>query len=81
MIVLLNDSQTDGVISSYFTSERIKNMPFLQGTSLNVNINQLKLEKVDASQDWSTNWDLIKFDFYNEYHYPILKQFLYTYAI
>lgn len=79
MIVPLNDFQDNGIVHSYFSKERIKNMPFLEGTSLNLDFDKTKLDKVDTEHGWDTNWELMKFDFYKKYHYPILKLLLSTY--
>ena len=79
MVVVLNDSQKEGVVSSYFTKERIKNMPFLSGTSLDLNMDGLQLTKSEE-QDWATYWRSYKSTYNSKYHYPILKLFLSTYV-
>lgn len=80
MIVVLNDSQNEGIVSSYFTSERIQNMPFLKDSSLDLNMDGLKLEKEDEEQDYKSYWRIYKSDYYKKYHYPILNLFLDTYV-
>ena len=80
MVVVLNDSQSEGVISSYFTSERVQNMPFLHGSELKVDLDGMTFSKVDDELDWRQNWRIYKSEYNAQYHYPILELFLSTYV-
>ena len=80
MVTVLNDSQNEGVISSYFTETRTKNMSFLTGSTLEVNLDGMKIVKDDDELDWKQYWRVYKSEYYSKYHYPILNLFISTYV-
>ena len=45
-------------------------MPFLSGTSLDLNMDGLHLTKSEE-QDWATYWRSYKSTYNSKYHYPI----------
>lgn len=80
MITVLNDSQNEGIISSYFTENRVKNMPFLINTTLEVNLDGKEIIKDDEELDYKQYWRIYKSKYYSEFHYPILNLFISTYV-
>ena len=78
MSVFLNDTlmKDEKKVSSYFTSERVEKMSYLEGTTLTKVLDGMALTDAQYANWWATYSE----EFYETYHYPLANAFINYYV-